>query len=170
MEGCREAELRIGRRKPGRRPPVIRSIALLVVRLAKENPLWGHRWIHGELTTKLGVTIAPSTRLCDLARCGHRPATALAVRMTADPGRHLLDKIDAREQALTREAGQTQALIEELTARLRGLRLQGVCGWTGRSSSHRSSISRSADTGRPRWRRRSAGSERTLASATAIRS
>jgi prefoldin subunit 5 len=37
----------------------------------------------------------------------------------ADPGRHLLDKIDAREQALTREAGQTQAMIDELTAGLR---------------------------------------------------
>lgn len=37
----------------------------------------------------------------------------------ADPGRHLLDKIDAREQALTREAAQAQAQIEELTARLR---------------------------------------------------
>jgi putative transposase len=47
------------RREPGR-PPAIRSIARLVVRLAKENPLWGHRRIHGELT-KLGVTIAPST-------------------------------------------------------------------------------------------------------------
>jgi hypothetical protein len=33
----------------------------------------------------------------------------------------LLDKIDAREQALTREAGQTQTLIDELTARLREL-------------------------------------------------
>ena len=39
----------------------------------------------------------------------------------ADPGRVLLDKIEAREQALTREAGQTQALIDELTARLREL-------------------------------------------------
>jgi hypothetical protein len=39
----------------------------------------------------------------------------------ADPGRFLLDKIDAREQALTREAGQTQALIDDLTARLREL-------------------------------------------------
>jgi hypothetical protein len=39
----------------------------------------------------------------------------------ADPGRFLLDKIDAREQALTREAGQTQTLIDELTARLREL-------------------------------------------------
>ena len=46
-------------RKPGR-PPTARSIARLVVRLAKENPLWGHRRIHGELT-KLGVTVVPST-------------------------------------------------------------------------------------------------------------
>ena len=42
--------------------------------------------------------------------------------MTAtDPGRHLLDKIDAREQALAREAGEAQAQIDELTARLREL-------------------------------------------------
>jgi hypothetical protein len=33
------------RRKPGR-PPTVRSIARLVVRLAKENPLWGHRRMH----------------------------------------------------------------------------------------------------------------------------
>jgi transposase InsO family protein len=46
-------------RKPGR-PPAIRSIARLVIRLANENPLWGYRRIHGELA-KLGVTIAPST-------------------------------------------------------------------------------------------------------------
>ena len=46
-------------RKPGR-PPTARSIARLAVRLATENPLWGYRRIHGELT-KLGVTIAPST-------------------------------------------------------------------------------------------------------------
>jgi putative transposase len=47
------------RRKPGR-PTTAPGIARLVVRLAKENPLWGHRRIHGELT-KLGVTVAPST-------------------------------------------------------------------------------------------------------------
>ena len=35
-----------------------------------------------------------------------------------DPGRHLLDRIDAREQALAREAGDVQARIDELTARL----------------------------------------------------
>jgi transposase len=46
-------------RKPGR-PPTVPGIARLVVRLAKENPLWGHRRIHGELA-KLGVMVAPST-------------------------------------------------------------------------------------------------------------
>jgi transposase InsO family protein len=47
------------RRKPGR-PPTVPGIARLVVRLARENPLWGHRRIHGELT-KLGIAVAPST-------------------------------------------------------------------------------------------------------------
>jgi putative transposase len=46
-------------RRPGR-PPTVPGIARLVVRLATENPLWGHRRVHGELAT-LGVTVAPST-------------------------------------------------------------------------------------------------------------
>ena len=45
----------------------------IVVRLAKENPLWGHRRIHGELT-KLGVTIAPSTVWEILRAAGIDPA------------------------------------------------------------------------------------------------
>ncbi len=40
---------------------------------------------------------------------------------TGDPGRHLLDRIDAREQALASEAAGVQARIDELTARLRDL-------------------------------------------------
>jgi hypothetical protein len=46
---------------------------------------------------------------------------AACMTTAPDPGRHLLDKIDAREQALTREAGDAQAQIDELTARLREL-------------------------------------------------
>ena len=60
------------RRKPGR-PPTIRSIARLAVRLAKENPLRGYRRIHGELT-KLGVTVAPSTGWQILHAAGIDPA------------------------------------------------------------------------------------------------
>ena len=60
------------RRKPGR-PPTGPGIARLVVRLAKENPLWGHRRIHGELT-KLGVTVAPSTVWEILRAAGINPA------------------------------------------------------------------------------------------------
>jgi transposase len=61
-----------GRRKPGR-PPTVPGIARLVVRLAKENPLWGHRRIHGELT-KLGIAVAPSTVWEILRAAGIDPA------------------------------------------------------------------------------------------------
>jgi putative transposase len=60
------------RRKPGR-PPTVPGIARLVVRLAKENPLWGHRRIHGELT-KLGIAVAPSTVWEILRAAGIDPA------------------------------------------------------------------------------------------------
>jgi transposase InsO family protein len=60
------------RRRPGR-PPTLPAITRLVVRLAKENPLWGHRRIHGELT-KLGVTVAPSTAWQILHAAGIGPA------------------------------------------------------------------------------------------------
>ena len=59
-------------RKPGR-PPTVPGIARLVVRLAKENPLWGHRRIHGALT-KLGVPIASSTVWEILRAAGIDPA------------------------------------------------------------------------------------------------
>ena len=59
-------------RAPGR-PPTVRSIARLAVRLAKENPRWGYRRIHGELT-KLGVTVAQSTVWEILRTAGIDPA------------------------------------------------------------------------------------------------
>ena len=60
------------RRRPGR-PPTARSIARLTIRLAHENPLWGYRRIHGELT-KLGVRVAASTIYEILRTAGIDPA------------------------------------------------------------------------------------------------
>jgi putative transposase len=59
-------------RHPGR-PATVRSIARLAIRLARENPLWGYRRIHGELT-KLGVRVAPSTVYEILRTTGIDPA------------------------------------------------------------------------------------------------
>ena len=64
------------RRKPGR-PPTVPSIGRIIVRLAKENPLWGYRRIHGEMT-KLGVTVAPSTVWEILRAAGIGPAPGRA--------------------------------------------------------------------------------------------
>ena len=61
-----------GRRKPGR-PPVTRGIKRLVLRLARENPLWGNRRIQGELV-KLGIAVAPSTVWEILHAAGIDPA------------------------------------------------------------------------------------------------
>jgi putative transposase len=46
-------------KRPGR-PPTVRSIRRLVLRLANENARWGYRRIHGELAA-LGIKVAPST-------------------------------------------------------------------------------------------------------------
>ena len=60
------------RKQPGR-PPTRRAIQSLILRLARENPSWGYRRIHGELTT-LGVTVAASTVWEILKQHGIEPA------------------------------------------------------------------------------------------------
>jgi putative transposase len=55
------------------RPPTVRSIARVAVRLARENPLWGYRRIHGELA-KLGTTVAPPAVYEILRATGIDPA------------------------------------------------------------------------------------------------
>jgi transposase len=48
-----------GLRKPGR-PPTTPGLKRIVLRLARENPLWGHRRIQAELV-KFSIAVAPST-------------------------------------------------------------------------------------------------------------
>jgi putative transposase len=55
------------------RPATRRSIRALVLRLARENPEWGYRRIHGELAG-LGVTMAASTAWEILNKAGIDPA------------------------------------------------------------------------------------------------
>ena len=55
------------------RPVVPAGTVALVVRLAKENPTWGYRRIHGELAS-MGISIAPSSVWAILKRRGIDPA------------------------------------------------------------------------------------------------
>jgi len=59
-------------RRPGR-PRTVRSIRQLVLRLARENPCWGYRRIHGELLV-LGIKTAASTVWEIVQQAGIDPA------------------------------------------------------------------------------------------------
>ncbi|MEV0615112.1 integrase core domain-containing protein [Nonomuraea sp. NPDC050404] len=69
-------------KRPGR-PPTVRSIRALILRLVRENPGWGYRRVHGELTT-LGITVAPSTVWEILKQPGLDPAAERASTTWAD--------------------------------------------------------------------------------------
>jgi putative transposase len=58
--------------RPGR-PSAAVETRLTIVRLARENPGWGYRRIHGELA-RLGITIAASTVWVTLKNAGIEPA------------------------------------------------------------------------------------------------
>ena len=58
-------------RRPGR-PALPTGTVSLVIRLARENPTWGYRRIHGELAAT-GVRLAPSTVWAILRRHGVEP-------------------------------------------------------------------------------------------------
>ena len=60
------------RRRPGR-PPTVAAIRKLVIRIATDNPGWGHRRVQGELV-RLGHPIAASTVWQILHEAGIGPA------------------------------------------------------------------------------------------------
>ena len=58
--------------RPGR-PSTTAETRRIIIRLARENPTWGYRRIHGELA-RLGITIAASTVWAILKNAGIDPA------------------------------------------------------------------------------------------------
>jgi putative transposase len=69
-------------KRPGR-PRTVRSIRALVLRLARENPGWGYRRIHGELLVP-GIKTAASTVWEILKEAGIDPAPERSSTTWAD--------------------------------------------------------------------------------------
>jgi putative transposase len=95
------------------RPRTRRNVRGLVLRVAKENPTWGYRRIHGELAG-LGVTVAPSTVWEILTNAGIPPVPRRAgpdlVAVPAwpsrgDPGYGLLHCRSSRRDQRLRAGG-----------------------------------------------------------------
>jgi transposase len=59
--------------KPSGRPRIPAGTVQIVVRLARENPTWGYRRIHGELSV-LGIELAPASVWNILRRHGLDPS------------------------------------------------------------------------------------------------
>jgi putative transposase len=74
-------------RQPGR-PPTVRSIRALVLRLARDNPSWGYRRIHGELAT-LAIKVHTLHRLGNPHHPRH-PARTPGPSSKSSRGDHLL--------------------------------------------------------------------------------
>ena len=121
------------------RPAIRRNIRALVLRLARENPHWGYRRIHGELAG-LGVKVAASTVWEILKNARDRPcATADPARVAAvpalpgrgDPGMRLLHGRPAR-----RHQAYVLAVIEYASRRIRilGITLHPTGEWTAQQA------------------------------------
>jgi putative transposase len=112
------------RSRPGRqgRPRSIRSVRLLVLRLARENPSWGYRRIHGELLV-LGIKVAASTVWEILKQAGIDPAPDRASTTWASFLRSQADALLACDFFETVTLGGTRlfvlAVIEHATRRIR---------------------------------------------------
>jgi putative transposase len=112
------------RSRPGRpgRPPTVRSIRLLVLRLARENPCWGYRRIHGELLV-LGIRTSASTVWEILRQAGIDPAPERTSTTWADFLRSQADALLACDFFETVTLSGTRlyvlAVIEHASRRIR---------------------------------------------------
>jgi transposase InsO family protein len=123
-EIVKQQHARTCRPKQRGRPPTVRSIRILILRLVTENPSWGYRRVHGELTT-LGLKVAPSTVWEILQREGIDSAPERASSTWADFLRSQADALLACDffETVTL-SGQRQyilAVIEHASRRVRVL-------------------------------------------------
>src|ERR1035438_6454225 len=125
------------RSMPGRtgRPATRRNIRALVLRLARENPVWGYCRIHGELAG-LGGKIAASTVWEILKKAGIDPAPRRSVPTWPQFLRSQAEAIPACDFFTADLLDGTQAyvlaLIEHATRRIRilGVTLHPTGEWT----------------------------------------
>jgi transposase InsO family protein len=125
-------------RQPGR-PRTLRSIRVLVLRLARENDSWGYRRLHGELLT-LGVKVAASTVWQILREAGIDPApdrtsTTWAAFLRSQA--HALLAADFIETVtLTGTRMYILAVIEHATRRIRilGATAHPTAAWVGQAA------------------------------------
>ena len=121
------------------RPATRRNIKALVRRLARENPGWGYRRIHGELAG-LGVKVAPSHVWEILRTSGLQPGRQLNGPTWSQFLRSQADTILACDFFTADLPGGTQAhvlaAIEHATRRIRilGVTLHPTGAWTAQQA------------------------------------
>jgi putative transposase len=121
------------------RPATSRDIRALVLRLARENPEWGYRRIHGELAG-LGVKVAGSTVWEILKKAGIAPAPRRSGPAWSQFLRSQAEAILACDFFTVDLPGGTQAsvlaVIEHATIRIRilGVTLQPSGEWTAQQA------------------------------------
>jgi putative transposase len=131
----------ISRPKRAGRPPTVRSVRALVLRLARENSSWGYRRIHGELLG-LGIKVAASTVWELLKDAGidpapHRTSTAWAAFLRSQA--EAIIAADFFETVtLTGARLYVLAVIEHATRRVRvvGATPNPTAAWVTQAARH----------------------------------
>jgi putative transposase len=124
-------------RRPGR-PPTVRSIRVLVLRLVRENPSWGYRRVHGELAT-LGIKLAPATVWEIFKAEGIDPAPQRGITTWADFLRSQAETLLACDfietVTLTGQRQYILAIIEHANRRIRvlGTTAHPTAGWVAQA-------------------------------------
>jgi transposase InsO family protein len=115
---------RMSRPRRRGRPPTLRSIRALVLRLVRENPSWGYRRVHAELLV-VGIKVAASTvweilRVAGVDPAPHRAATTWT-QFLRSQAETLLAADFIETVTLTGARMYILAVIEHTTRRIRVL-------------------------------------------------